>query len=155
MAGEERRRYRGMDWLGLVSFGVFLILLGMVWLATPNMGGEVEDFLMDFRFEDAAGNAVFPAPAHSHPVLYTAAAWFFFIFGAFSCVVLFLRFVYHEPVHRKSETLSGIVFWFGAALSFGMLANATIGWYGLIAGLVISLGLAVIARSLVRLFTRI
>jgi hypothetical protein len=153
MAENEKRRTRGTDWLSLISFGFFLILIGTIWMATPNLTEKVRDFFEDFHLQNVTENIVFPAPEHqyNHLDVYTAAMQFCLIFGAFQILILVLRFVLHESLNRTAETLSGIVFWFSAGFFLYMLASQTIGWFGFLAGLIISVGLTIIASSFVKL----
>jgi small-conductance mechanosensitive channel len=92
------------------------------------------------------------APKESHPVVYTAAMQFCLVFGVFQIAVLVLRFIFHDSVNRKSGTISNIAFWFSTGFFLNMLVSKSISWFGFLAGLVISIGLAVIASSVVKLF---
>ena len=154
---ENEKRLKGTDWLGIFSFGFFLILFGTIWIITPNSTEEVVNFFKDFHLENVTENIVFPAPKHeyNHLVVYTAAMQFCFIFGAFHIVILALRFVFHEPLDRKSGTISGMVFWLIAGFFLSMLASQTIGWFSFLAGLIISAGLTIIVSSIVKLFRKV
>jgi predicted Kef-type K+ transport protein len=79
---------------------------------------------------------------------------FCLVFGVFQIVILALRFVFRDSVERKAETVSGVVFWLGVAVFLGLLANGSLGWFSFIAGFVVSVGLSVVARNIVRLFRR-
>jgi len=113
----------------------------------------VRDFFEGFHLQNVTENIVFPAPEHqyNHLEVYTAAMQFCLIFGAFQIVILALRFVLHESLNRKAETLSGITFWFSAGFFLYMLASKTIGWFGFLAGLIISVGLMIITSSIIKL----
>ncbi|MGB9960080.1 MAG: hypothetical protein ACPLKQ_06140 [Candidatus Bathyarchaeales archaeon] len=136
------------DLLGLVSFGFFLILVGVLWAVTPNLTNEVVEFFKDFKLVNLTEHIILPAPEHNHPVVYTAAAQFCLVFGVFQAVILVLRFVFHDSLKRKAETFSGIAFWFAISFFLQMLANASIGWRGFIGGFIISIGVTIVARSL-------
>jgi hypothetical protein len=151
MAGRGERHHRDVDWLGLVSFGFFLILVGTIWMVIPNFTDEVADFFKDFHLVNVTEHIAFPAPVQSHPVVYMAAMQFCFVFGIFQIIILALRFIFHEPLSRKAETVSGVAFWFAADLFLYMLVNEAIGWFGFIAGIIISVGLAITASSIVKL----
>ena len=45
MAENVKKRPEGTNWLGLLSFGLFLILLGTIWTATPNLTEGVRTFV--------------------------------------------------------------------------------------------------------------
>lgn len=151
--GEEvsKKRDEKVDMLGLVSLGFFFIFVGAIWIVTPNLTEEVVDFFKDFQLVKITQNIVFPAPAQSHPVVYTAAMQFCLTFGAFQIIILILRFVFRDSLKRKAETFSGIVFWFIAGFFLHMLIGEALSWFGFIAGLIIACGAAVTASSIVKL----
>jgi len=138
--------------LSTLSFGFFLILFGIIWIVTPSFSSEVIDFAKDFHLEQLTEHIVLPAPKESHPVVYTAAMQFCLVFGAFQTVILVLRFIFHDSLDKKSGTISNITFWFSTSFFLNMLANEPTRWFGFLAGLIISIGLAIIASSAVKLF---
>ena len=152
MVKSENRYFRSAGWLSTLSFGFFLILFGVIWIITPNFSSEVIDFAKDFHLETLTEHVVLPAPEHSHPAIYTAAMQFCLAFGVFQIAILVLRFIFHDTLDRKSGTVSNIAFWFSTGFFLNMLANESIVWFGFLAGLVVSIGLAIIASSLVKLF---
>ncbi len=72
MVNEERRRRERTNMLGLVSFGFFLILLGVLWSVTPNLTEEIVDFFKDFQLVHLTEHVILPAPAHSHPFAWSS-----------------------------------------------------------------------------------
>lgn len=152
MVSAKKPYFGTTGWLSTLSFGFFLILFGVIWIITPNFSSKVVDFVKDFHLEHLTEHVVLPAPEHSHPVVYRAAMQFCLVFGAFQIVVLILRFIFHDSLDNKSGTISNIAFLFSAGFFLNMLANKSIGWFGLLAGLIISIGLAIVASSLVKLF---
>ena len=152
MVSSKKRYSRSTGWLSTLSFGFFLILFGIIWIVTPNFSTEVIDFAENFHLEHFTEHIILPAPKESHPVVYTAAMQFCLVFGAFQTVILVLRFIFHDSVNRKSGTISNITFWFSTSFFLNMLANKSTGWFGFLAGLIISIGLAIIASSVVKLF---
>ena len=127
------------------------MLLGVIWIITPDCLNEVAAFFKSFHLENVTEGMLLPAPGLNHSVVYTAAMQFCLAFGAFQIVILALRFILRESVDRKSGTLSGIVFWLGAGFFLNMLAAGEIGWFGFVAGLIIVIGLLIIVGSIVRL----
>lgn len=150
--GEKEQRHIGKaDMLGLVSLGFFFILIGAIWMATPNLTDEMVDFFKDFKLVKLTEHIVFPAPAQSHPVVYTAVMQFCLTFGALQIIILVLRFVFHDSLKRKAETFSGIVFWFIAGFFLQMLIDEALSWFGFVAGLIIAGGAAITASSIFKL----
>jgi len=152
MVSSKKRYSRSTGWLSTLSFGFFLILFGAIWIITPNFSSEVIDFAKDFHPENLTEHIVLLAPKESHPVVYNAAMQFCLVFGVFQIVILVLRFIFHDSLDKKSGTISNIAFWFSTGFFLNMLANESTGWFGFLAGLIISIGLAIIASSVVKLF---
>jgi predicted ferric reductase len=144
---EEARR----DILGLVSFGFFLISIGVVFLTSPNLISEISVFFRDFQLKELWPNVFLPAPTSNHPVLYGAIETFCYIFGIFQVGMLILRFAYRSSASKRAGTASNIVFWLGAGYLLGILKDQTIGWFSFIAGLIILIGICVIIRSIITL----
>jgi len=153
MAGRVRGHSHGMDWVGLLSFGVFIAIVGVTWALTPNLTDETIRFFKDFRLQNVTENVVFPTPgnAYAHKVVYKATMQFCFVFGAFEIVVLALRFVFHESRDRKADAVSGIAFWLSVGFFLTLLIDESISWFSFVSGMIISVGLAIVASSLVKL----
>jgi len=127
------------------------MLLGIIWIITPNYTEEVTNFFKDFHLENVTENIALPAPQRSHPTVYTAAMQFCIIYGAFNIVILALRFFLHEPLNKKADSVSGVIFWFSIGYFLNLLANESIGWFSFLAGFIVSVGLSIIVSSLVKL----
>lgn len=156
MSEKARKGRANFDRLGLVSFGFFLILVGMIWAFTPNITEAVVEFGKDLgsHFQTIGGNVTLPVPEQSHPVVYSAAMQFCIIFALSEIFILGLRLVFHDSIDRMAGDVSGMAFWFSAGYFLYLLANASISWFGFLAGIIISAGLAIVASSLVKLLRR-
>ncbi len=154
MGEAAKRRSSNTDWLGLVSFGFFLILVGGIWLFTPTLADETIRFFKDFELKNVTSNILLPAPkdVSSHTILYTAVMQFCFIFAAFEIVILILRFVLRDTANRKADAVSGAAFWLSAGYFLSLLAGGFVGWFGFVAGLIISGGIAIVVTSIFKLF---
>lgn len=143
----EPREERNVE--GLVKFGFFLIILGAVYLATPNIIQEIGAFFKDFQLVKVSEpNISFPAPSSNHPVVYGAVELFCYGFGLFHIALLIALILYRSSVKKTGETLSGIVFWLGAGYSAGLLKAQVLGWFSYIACLIILAGVSLIITSL-------
>lgn len=140
--------YRGDD-TGWISFGAFLIILAVIYLTTPNIGQEIKSFVLDFQLVKVFENFWWFEPVHAHPVLYTAAEHFCYAFGVVQLGILGLRFAKGSSIHGKAQTFSGIISWLGAGFLLSLLIQETLAWSSFIAGLVILVGISILARALV------
>jgi tellurite resistance protein TehA-like permease len=145
----HERRHEKQDILGLASFGFFLMLVGIIWIVTPNLLEEVRKFLEDFKLKEVFPNVFLPAPASSHPVVYMAIARFCFVFGLFQIFILALRVVFREAVNKIAGTFSGMIFWLGAGFVANMLSTETIKWFAFVGWIIMLIGLSLVIRSLV------
>ena len=147
-----QRRSKGTDWLGLITLGFFFIAVGIVFILTPNLIGEIRTFIKDFHLE-AYANITLPAPKTPNPIIYEAIMNFCYIFGASQIIVLILRFALRDLPSRKAETGSGIIFWLGMGV-FADFANSLsaepTGWFSLLSGLITMVGLLIISRILMK-----
>lgn len=152
MREESGRKVREEnDWIGLFSLGFFFIILGTLWMITPNLTEEVINFFKDLRLVHLTEHIILPAPAHSHPVVYMVAFQFCLLFGLFQIIILILRFIFRSSLNKKAETLSGIGFWLSMSLFLQMLISKNIGWFGLIGGFITSIGIAITLSNLLKL----
>ncbi len=146
------------SWIGLLSFGFFIMLFAMFFLIVPDYGDKVVRFFQDFKLQEVAPNFFLPGPEHYyrdvHPYVYNAAMQFCLIFGMFQFLVLGLRLYLKSTLSRIAETVSNIVFWLGAGYMTYLLTQNTIPtrfWFPFIGGVIAVIGLSIIARSLVTL----
>ncbi|MCQ5374608.1 MAG: hypothetical protein NO515_06295 [Candidatus Methanomethylicia archaeon] len=152
----KRRREHETDKLGILSLGFFLILLGLMWMITPDIANHIRAFFSPegWHLAEVSQNVFFLEPNRNHPVLYNAASFFCLAFGAFQIIILGIRVALRDALDKIGGTLSGMVFWVGMGYFFGMLANNAVGWFGLLAGFVIFVGISIILQSIFRLIRR-
>lgn len=145
----HERRHRKQDALSLASFGFFLVLIGVIWIITPNLSQKIIHFFEDFKLkEEVFPNVFLSAPAHSHPEVFMAVTRFCFVFGIFQIFILILRLAFRESVDRIAGTISSMVFWFGAGFVSNALSVGTIKWFGFLGWLIVLIGLSLVVRSL-------
>ena len=140
-----------IDFLAIVSFGFFLLLVGMIFAATPGLPGKIYDFGRDFRLENAYPNVSFFAPTSDHPVVYNAAFQFCIGFAVFQVAILVARFALNESIGRKAGTFSGLFFWFGAAAALWALIAGSIDWFIFLGWLVVLIGVVIAVRCAIAL----
>lgn len=139
--------------IGFISFGFFLILVGFIWLNTPDLKDAIVAFLKDFHLEEAFQDVYLPAPKSQwgHPVVYGAFQQFCIGYGLFQIVVLVLRFAFGSSIRDKAGTVSGVVFWLGLAFFAGLLLAEAVGWFAFLAGFIVVVGLSIIVRGLAQI----
>ena len=93
-----------------------------------------------------------PASPASHAVLYGAVFQFCIGLGILQIVFLMLRLMMNSPIGKTAETMGNLVYWFGAAYLVTTYLNDTTTlsrWFVFWAGILIILGLSLIARAFV------
>jgi hypothetical protein len=158
-----RRHSMGENLISGISVGTIFILIGIVFvLAQPNsLWDSIVDFFSHFtlRSVPTLGFSL-PAPANTaaHAVFYTAAFQFSIGLGILQIILLMLRLGMRSPIGKTAEVVGNLVFWFGAAYIIttylGDFPNIT-QWFMFWAGILIMIGLSLIARALVLLTKRI
>lgn len=139
---------------GWISFGAFLIIIAVIYLITPGLLSEAKAFATDFRLVELFQNFWWFGPSSNHPVLYNAAEQFCYVFGLVQILILGLEFARRSSTHGKAKTFSSIVFWLGAGYILSLLSQGVLTWLSFIAGLVILVGISIVARALVLVFAR-
>ena len=146
--------YRHRDETGWISFGAFLIIIAVIYLRTPGLLSEAKAFVGDFHLVQLFQNFSWFVPSSNHPVLYDAAKQFCYAFGIVQVLILGLEFARRSSTHRKAETVSSIGFWVGAGYVLSLLSQGALTWLSFIAGLIILVGISIVARALVLVFAR-
>jgi hypothetical protein len=156
----RRERRHGEDLLGVVAVGAVFIVIGIVFVTTPNLLNDAKKFFNDFTTLQVPNTSIqLPAPAHpaNHAELYGAVAQFALGVGILQILLLALRLVLRSPIRRTAATVGNLVFWFGATyLIMTLLNDATTvkTWFMFWAAILVVLGVSMIARSLVLLVRR-
>ena len=137
------------DILGIVTFGLFLIIVAVIFMSTPDLLDRIIDFFRDFTLQQLAPYIYLPAPKSDHPTLYTAVFQFCLAFATIHIPILGARFLLKESVNRKAETISSILFWFGAAWIINLLLTIDIAWYTFLGYLIALIGVSIVTRSII------
>jgi hypothetical protein len=90
-------------------------------------------------------------------VLYGAAFQFCIGLGILQVILLALRLMMHSPIGKTAETVGHLVYWFGTSYLITTYLNNTTTiskWFMFWAGILIILGLSLIARAFVLLVKR-
>jgi hypothetical protein len=153
------RRYReGL--ISAISAGFFFLLVGVIFIITPNLFQRIVDFFNDFtRLVPVPNTTQIFAPAPDHPlrhqVVYQAAERFEFALGLFQFVILALRLVMGSSLGRTTRTVSDLVFWLGAGyLTLTFLLEPTIWspmvtWFVFWAAIIMLIGVSLIVRAII------
>jgi hypothetical protein len=160
----KRRRSRGPgeSIISAVSVGTVFILIGLVFvLALPeSLWDSTWAFFGNLRLESVPGiGIILPAPANpgNHEVFYTAVAQFSLGIAFLQILVIALRIAWHSRISRITESFGNLVFWFGASYLVPIFLNTSTTrslWFAFWAGILIVIGLSIVARATVLMIKR-
>jgi hypothetical protein len=155
------RKYEGL--ISAVSFGAFLIIVGLIFILTPGLWDQIVKFANDittssFPFGGANSTMSLLAPAHpdAHQIIYQSLLIFDIAIGALNVFMLALRLSLHSGTRRIAQQIGDIVFWFGAAVLVQvLLLQGTLNsWFQYWAAIIILFGITMIARAIVHFARR-
>ncbi len=151
------RRY-GEGLITAISVGFVFLLVGAIFIITPNLFDGIVDFFKDFTIVDVPNsNWALPAPQipGNHIVVYEAVMQFSFAIGLFQLVILALRFFAPSPWGKRSETVGNLVFWLGTGFLIQTFLLETTQWFVFCSTIIILIGVSLIARAMVMAASRI
>ena len=162
--GFSRRHREGL--ISVISAGVFLVLVGVIFLNTPNLFKKIINFFSDFGLVRVPnlGDLWLPAPKHpsDHLFVYVAVEQFGYAWGLIQLVILAFRFVVRSPSNKDAETASNIVFWVGTGFltrtfltqmsiptELVIIPTELMSWFEFWSGIIMLLGVSLIIRAIV------
>ena len=157
VSAQKRPRKIGESLISAISVGAVFILIGVVFvLAHPrSLWDSIVAFFSSFTLRSVPGIGIsLPAPVNpaAHAVFYTAAFQFCIGLGILQVILLALRLMMYSSIGKTAETMGNLVKWFGGAYLITTYLNNTTTisrWFMFWAGILVMLGLSLIARAFV------
>ena len=147
------------EWLfTAIAIGFFLLLVGTLFVITPNLFDNILDFFKDFKLVDVPNtDIVFPAPEFPriHLTVYQAVGQFSIAVSLFQIFILALRFLIPSSWSKRSETVGNLVYWGGAAFLIQLFLIENTQWFTFWSTILIVVGVSMIARAVVMAVSRI
>ena len=140
--------------------GFFLILIGVLFISTPNFADKVVAFVNHFQTAQVQNTNIYiPTPEYlvGNIDIYLTARQFSLVWGVFLIAILGARFIFESPLRRKAENLGDIVFWLGTTYlvqtflvaptqASSLAINAT-EWFEFWTAIVMLIGVSLITRA--------
>lgn len=148
----ENPRY-GESVFSAISAGVFFILVGAIFVTTPDLFNRILDFFQGFSIVRVPNTVVYlPAPdfPRAHLAVYSALTKYSFAWSFFQIIILALRFFAGSPLKKKAETVSNLVFWLGTSWLTRQFLNETVtttAWFVFWSGIIILGGVSLVIRA--------
>ena len=159
----QARGYKAREGLySAISVGGFFILIGIIYVASlpQNLLDRTIAFFSSFTFAQIPTTGIYlPAPISpaAHAVLYRAIFQFCIGLGILQVIMLTLRLLWNSPIGKTAETMGNLVFWFGTSYLVATYLTSTANmsrWFVFWAGILMILGLSLVARAFVLLARR-
>lgn len=153
MASEEYTHRHKEGILSAITVGFFFILVGMIFIVTPNLVDKITNFFQDIVSVNHIGglpsNIYLPQPADvsAHIAVYSAVEQFSLIWGVFLAAMLVIRFATYASTRRQAQNLGDIVFWLGTGYLIQTWLVDKQEWFEFWALMVVLLGISLIARA--------
>jgi len=139
--GGGRKRRRGKDYLGLLSFGIFILIIGAIFIANPNIITDFSQWVGQMVDREQ-----FIRPPDG--VIFGAYV-FFALIGISNFFKAAVRlWIKDSPRQAISDTLSGVALVFFAYL-IHLYSQYTIEWQIVLAIEIIIIGVLVVVYSLI------
>ncbi|MCW4015372.1 MAG: hypothetical protein NWF06_03300 [Candidatus Bathyarchaeota archaeon] len=141
-----------------ISVGFTLLLLGTLFVTTPNLFGSIIDFFKDLGLVDVPNTDIIfigPESLDLHMTVYTAVGQLSIAVALFEFVMLALRFVIPSSWAKRSETAGNLVYWTGAAFLVQAFLIDSQHWFVFWSAIIIVVGVSLIARAAVNAISRI
>ncbi len=159
MNTNKKAPYKSQEWLfTAISAGFFLLLVGTLFVITPNLFESIIDFFTDFKLVDVPNtNIIFPGPEfpRSHLKIYQVVGQASVGLCVFQILILALRFILPSVWGKRSETVGNFVFWAGTAFLVQYFLVDSTQWFVFWSTIVILAGVSLIARAAVMAISRI
>jgi hypothetical protein len=154
-----RQRFLSEALISAFSVAGVFIILGFVIALTPDISKITNAFFNDLTTVTyhigSSGTLNLPAPAHpaQHLAFFRAIMEFILAVGILQIIFLALRLWTRSPIRRISETVGNLVFWLGGSIvaNIFLLTGTRNGWFEFWTGLLLALGISLIARFTVYL----
>jgi hypothetical protein len=141
-----------------ISAGFCILLVGAIFVITPNLFDNIVDFFKDITLVDVPNTDIMfigPEFPRSHLTVYQTAGQFSTVWAVFQIVILALRFVFLSSWNKRSETVGNFVYWAGVAFLIQILLVESTQWFTFWSTLIIVIGISLIARAVVMAVSRI
>ena len=141
-----------------ISAGFFLLLVGTLFIITPNLSDNILNFFDNLKMVDVPNtDVVFLGPQlpQSHSALFQAVGQFSIALAIFQIIILALRFVIPSSWEHRSETMGNFVYWTGAAVLIQLFLTENTQWFVFWSTIIIIVGVSLIARAALMAASRI
>lgn len=133
-----------------ISVGFFFLLVGIIFVITPNLFDGVMEFFSDFGIVEVPNTNIsflgLESP-EAHMTVYQAAGQLSIALAVFQVFILALRFAVPSSWGKRSETMGNLVYWIGASFLTQTFLIENTQWFAFWSTIIIIAGVSLIARA--------
>ena len=134
------RRWKGR--IGVISFGVFLILVAITWLNYPTLPSEIRLLLEDLR--------TYSRPVGQYPRISEAFGFFGVAFGVWLLIVAGMRVAFRQGLRRILADASGGIFFAGCGYVSMKYSQGAIPGEMVLPLFIVVIGVIIVVNGLIR-----
>lgn len=142
------------DFLGLVNFGAFLVVVGSFFAFIPNLVDRFREFIIDFELLEISQGIYLPVVNGPHPEVYSFLLWLGIAMAVTNALILVVRHIIRDSVRRKADTFSGVIFWAGIALLADQLFRQNLEFKAVYSYFIIIAGVSILSSGIGLLLAR-
>ncbi|MDI9608775.1 MAG: hypothetical protein QFX34_00670 [Candidatus Verstraetearchaeota archaeon] len=142
------------DFLGLVNFGAFLVVVGSFFAFSPSLIDRFREFITDFELLEISQGIYLPVVKGPHPEVYSFLLWLGIAMVVTNALILVARYIIRDSVRRKADTFSGVVFWAGVALLADQLFRQNLEFQAVYSYFIIIAGVSILSSGIGLLLAR-
>lgn len=142
------------DFLGLVNFGAFLLVVGSFFAFAPSLVDRFREFIADFELLEISQGIYLPVVRGPHPEVYSFLLWLSIAMVVTNILILVARYIIRDSIRRKADTFSGVIFWAGIALLADQLFRQNIEFQAAYSYFIIIAGASILSIGIGLLLAR-
>ncbi|MHA2407874.1 MAG: hypothetical protein ACXACA_05845 [Candidatus Ranarchaeia archaeon] len=143
----QETKAKKSDFVGIVTFGMFLILVAGLYIITPNVFSNFSDFFTSFELVEIATGYNVVRPAIPNVVVFQLGFQFCVGIAVVSSVSVLLHLLTSSPLHKTGSSFIGTLTWFGFSWSSYLLFVGSLEWVTWMGYTAIILGVSVVIGS--------
>jgi len=143
--------------LSAASAGVFLVLIGTLFMINPNLFDNITTYFNNFNVTQVNNSTIYlPSPIEppknssvlaANQAVYSAVEQFSLAWGIFLIILLAVRFVTYSPTRKKADNLGDIAFWLGTTYLTRTYLIDTSKWFVYWSLIIVLIGISLIVRA--------
>jgi hypothetical protein len=143
----QKTEAKKSDYVGIVTAGMFLILVAMLYIITPNVFSNFSDFFTSFELVEIATGYTVVRPAIPNIVVFQLGFQFSVGIAVVNSIAVLLHLLTSSPLHKTGSSIIGTLTWFGFSWSSYLLYIGSLDWITWMGYVALIFGVSVVISS--------